>query len=67
MIRMIMMKNTKNFLDYDTDFGYQFYEDDKLINDKTRKLKVAWSIELCGESRNLATSKLRDLRFLRIL
>ena len=40
MIRMIMMKITKNFLDYDTDFGYQFYEDVELINDKTRKLKV---------------------------
>ena len=40
MIHMIMMKNMKNFPDYDTDFGYQFYEDVELINDKTRKLKV---------------------------
>ena len=53
MIHMIMMKNMKNFPDYDMDFGYQFYEDDKLINDKTRKLEVTRFAKFLYEFRNL--------------
>ena len=58
MIHMIIMKNTKNFLDYDTDFGYQFYEDDS--ERPNVRFRFGSSAELGGSARFGRTTEPAD-------